>query len=131
MIATLKKWFSPEIQAVVTKNNIVVRRTGAAESSSVSAPFSCSHMVVSDVDIFEHALVAALRRLDVSGWAFSTITVSTPNHTLHHLERVFIAQYVENAGASKVQFAEGEGICEEGRDARDSYVSAQQNCSNV
>ena len=122
MVGLLKLMFTTEMTATISPNKIWVHSPKDGRSASVDAPFSCSHLLVSDIDILEEALKDALRQVSRSRFfAFPRVTVSVLGRDSHVIERRAIRDATINAGASDVQFNEIRD-CAEDQSAREAYV---------
>jgi hypothetical protein len=113
----------PSLEVVIQTNRISVRNTKSGETDSADAPFSCSHQLIQDVDIFEHACNQLFKQAaGTSWWSFLLTTVSVPGRALHSIEQKVIGDLLKNAGARQVFFAESVSACEEQLASQLAYV---------
>ena len=81
-------------------------------------------MLVSDIDILEHAFAQAFKKLELSAlWTFPRVTVSIRGRDVHGLEKKFIRDAIMNAGAAEVMVTLS-AECQEGQSEREAYVRA-------
>lgn len=112
----------PNLEVVLRANHISVRNLDSGRCASAEAPFSCSHLLVDDVDILEHAMHQLLRELASSWWLFPRVTVSTAGRAIHSLERRIIRDALQNAGASQVVLDPTILSCDEERSSQRAYI---------
>lgn len=120
----LERLLGVDLSATISPNAVVARNVKTGQSASVSAPFSCSHQLVSDIDILEEALKDVMARTAAAWWAFPRLTVSVSSRELHAIERKAIRDAAINAGASSVMF-DTVRDCAEDELARSAYVRAK------
>ena len=125
MVSMLKTMFVTDLEATIAPNLVSVTSPRLQRTVSHEAPFSCSHMLVSDIDILEHAFAQAFKKLELSAWwSFPRVTVSIRGRDLHGLERKFICDAIMNAGATQVMIVASSAECQEGKSAQQAYVRA-------
>ena len=104
----------PNLEISIQANRVSVRNMDTGASGSADAPFSCSHQLISNVDIFEHACRDVFNHASgTSWWSLPRMTVRVPGRELHAIERKVIDDLLTNAGAQRVTFAEDSLACEE------------------
>jgi actin-like ATPase involved in cell morphogenesis len=118
----LAKLLQTEMTVTITPNTVSARSPKYGRSTSVVAPFSCSHQLVADFDILENALKDALKEVSGSPWTFPRLTILIPGRHTHVIERHAIRDAATNAGAFEVLF-ENVRECAEDEAARAAYVS--------
>jgi actin-like ATPase involved in cell morphogenesis len=122
MIRVLQAYFWPQLVVTIQPNHLSVRHESEQQSFATDAPFSCGHMLVSDIDILEHAASKVFKRLVPRGfWSFPHVLIMTDSR-LHWLERKVIRDAMTNAGARRVEFADSIPDCEEATAARSAYI---------
>ena len=125
MIRWLKEAVMVELEAVIAPDIVTVTSPKHRRTVSHEAPFSCSHMLVSDIDVLEHAIAQAFKKLELSAlWTFPRVTVSIRERDVHGLEKKFIRDAIMNAGAQEVSIVSSSAECKEGQSNRDAYVRA-------
>ena len=113
----------PNLEASIQTDRISIRNLAYEQDASADAPFSCSHQLIDDVDIFEHACHQLLKQvLSTSWWSFPRVRVSTPGRPLHTIEMRVIRELLQNAGAHEVTFDPSISACDEQRSAQRAYV---------
>ena len=115
---------APNLEVVIEPNHLSVRNLRSGQSASVDAPFSCSHLLVDDVDILEHACEQAMKRVARGFWLFPRVTVSTAGRPIHNIEVKIIRDAFTNVGASRVVFEQSVERLDEQGEARSAYVEA-------
>jgi hypothetical protein len=93
---------TPKLEVVIRHNHISVRNLDSGKTASAAAPFSCDHLLVDDIDIFEHAANGALKAVTATLWSFPTLIVSKVGQPIHIVEEKVIRHALLNAGASRV-----------------------------
>ena len=125
MIRWLTGAFVADLEAIIAPDRVIVTSLKTQRTVSHDAPFSCSHMLVSDIDLLEHAVGQAFKKLGLSAfWTFPRVTVAIRERDIHHLEKKFIRDAIMNAGATEVLMAPSASECKEGRSVRDAYVNS-------
>ncbi len=114
----------PRLNVIVSPNRIAVTNVDSGQTSIVDAPFSCSHFLIDDVDIFEHGCARAAKAVARGFWLFPRVTVSTNGRAIHNIEAKLILAAWTNVGASKVDLAASVERLDEQREARLAYVEA-------
>ena len=115
---------APNLEVVIEPNRLSVRNLNSGQFASVDAPFSCSHLLVDDVDILEHACGRAMKRVARGFWLFPRITVSTAGRAIHNIEVKIIRDAFTNAGASRVVLDQSVRRLDEQRQPRSAYLEA-------
>ena len=117
--------FKVELTVSISPNRIAIRDPKSGRSAAVTAPFSCSHQLVSDPDLFEETLRDSMREIGCGGWLiFPRLAVSIEERQTHPIERRVIRDLALNAGASDV-FFERPNDCWEEQAEREKYVRAK------
>ena len=125
MIGRLIANIRPFLEVRIAHDHLTLRRRDGVRTVPVRAPFSCSHSLVSDIDILEHAMLLGLKQLDLGPLrSFPVVTVAIEGNRLHWLERMVITDAFKNAGASEVSFDPSIIDCQEKRAERDAFVQA-------
>lgn len=115
----------PQLEVTIQANRVSVRNMDSGTTGSADAPFSCSHQLISDVDIFEHACSKLLKHASGSPWwSFPRLAVVVPGRELHSIERKVIEDLLKNAGAQQVTFVESNRACEEQLPSQLAYVGS-------
>jgi hypothetical protein len=113
----------PNLEVVIQPNRLSVRNLDSGRSASADAPFSCSHLLVDDVDILEHACHELLRQAVGTSWfSFPRVRVSIPGRSVHNAERKIIRDALQNAGAGQVILDPTVPVCGEQAAAQSAYV---------
>jgi hypothetical protein len=113
---------TPRLEAVIRPNSVSMRNLETGQVASADAPFSCSHLLVDDPDIFEHALRMTLKKVVRGGFSFPRVTVSTAGRPVHRIEQKLICDGLLNAGASRAILAETVTSFDEQTAARSAYI---------
>ncbi|WP_265530082.1 hypothetical protein [Sphingomicrobium marinum] len=126
MIVKFLERLSTPFELTISSNKVHVLNPKNGTTASEEGPFSCSHSLVSDVDILEEMVRMALKRANGSPWflfrpAKLKLDVTRP---LHHWERHLLGTAVENAGASSVIFDPHLTLCDENDAKADAWVVA-------
>ena len=122
MLRALQNKVWPQLSVTIRPDHLLVTEGSSLQSLGLSAPFSCSHMLVSDIDILEHAASKLFKQLlSKSAWCFPQVTILTDSR-LHWLERKVIRDAMMNAGAQRVEFSDSILVCEEAAAARRAYI---------
>ena len=114
----------PILEVVLQPNRISVRNLRSGKIATAEAPFSCSHVLASDVDILEHAALQLFRQTSGSWWFFPRVKVSIPGQSIHSIERKVIRDAMLNAGANDVSFDSNVRSCDEQTPTQQAYVQA-------
>ncbi len=114
----------PTLEVVLQPDRISVRNLASGKIATAEAPFSCSHVLASDVDILEHAALLLFRQTAGSSWVFPRVKVSIPGRSIHAIERKVIRDAMLNAGAKDVSFESNVRSCDERTPAQQAYVEA-------
>jgi hypothetical protein len=113
----------PDLEVTVQPNHISVRNLDSGHVASAEAPFSCSHLLIDDVDIFEHACLQLLREAAPSRWfVFPRLKVSTAGRPIHNAEMRIIRGALQNTGARKVVLDASIQILDEQTASRNAYA---------
>lgn len=112
----------PKLEAVVQPDRITVRNLGSGQVATAEGPFSCDHLLIDDVDIFEHVFQRALAEVGCRLWSFPEVTINTDGRRLHTIELGMIQNAVRNAGASRVDLNPAVQALDEQAVARSTYV---------
>ena len=123
MLRKIRASLVSNLEVTIQPNHIAVRNLDSGEFAAMNAPFSCGHLIASDIDILEHAANQLLKRTTAGLWSFPRAKVSIPGRIVHNVERKVISDALTNAGASQVSFDPTIQSCDEQDAAQTAYVA--------
>jgi predicted GNAT family N-acyltransferase len=113
----------PDLEVIIQPNHVSVRNLDSGHFASAEAPFSCSHLLVDDVDILEHACHQLLKEAVSATWfSFPRVKVSTAGRPIHNIERKIIRDALQNAGARQVVIDPSIQVLDEQPAIRSAYI---------